>query len=186
MFRPWIFGARCRCSAETRMCRGQSRSAVHEVSASAERASAVRARAGKSLAAEGRSRVLVSFLADMAAALVAFAGLTYWNESSAVPLPRKTRHEPSVSIRKEVVYPDRDRELPYRRVMTTCLRVQKPTGDVRGLRRHAFAARAAEARSFACWAMFVTRSAGRPGDRCAWRGARGRSKPGMRRPSKEA
>src|SRR5580692_7721113 len=46
-------------------------------------------------------------------------------------------------------------------------------------------ARAFKVRSFALGAMVVTRSAERRVDRCVWRGARGRSKPGKRRPSKE-
>lgn len=72
------------------MCRGQRRSAVQEVSASAESRSAARARLGKSLVEKEGKRWLVSFLAGMAAALVAF-GVTYWNEEGASQLPTEAR-----------------------------------------------------------------------------------------------
>jgi hypothetical protein len=43
----------------------------------------------------------VSFLADMAAALVAFDGVTYWQERSARQQPRKFPASPPTKYRKE-------------------------------------------------------------------------------------
>jgi hypothetical protein len=100
--------------------------------------------------------VLVSFLADMAAALVAFAGLTYWNERSAVLLPRKTWPHPYVSTRKQVIYRERNGGLPYGCVMTMCLCVQKSTGDTQpggSLRSRGSRLEALELRDLGHWLL---------------------------------